>query len=174
MPRYGFSGQKLDMKKLILFILKSSGGPIDRQTLSGIATLDDNADYFLFSDAFAELVEYAQALDSENGVEILPRGATVAAIIERDVPSTLRRAVEAELSERRARALRDGCIRVREREENGAVYVDCELTDGIAPIMSLSLLVASREQAGTAAKSFRRKAEIIYGHILETMLKENE
>lgn len=174
MARYGFSGKKLDMKKLILFTMKIFPGPVSRQTLFEIVTMDENADYFLFADGLAELLETGHLIPTEQGLEISSRGAEVAAITEKDLPAALRRSALSEIESRRAQGLRDDCVTVSQRVDGGVLYVDGALTDGAAPLMRLSLLVGSPQQAALLERSFRKNAETLYVKILEFLLEHTE
>ena len=170
MARYGFTGQKLDMKKFILFTMKTLPGPVSRQELFELVTIDENSDYFLFSDAITELIDTEHMFRTDQGLDISARGAEVAAIVENNLPVALRRAVAGEIRQRSEKSVRDACVTAVTRTDGGAVYVDGEMTDGTAPLMRLSLLVGSAEQAKVIEKSFRAKAEEIYGQVLETLL----
>jgi hypothetical protein len=52
MPRYGFNGEKTEMKVFILFIMRHVLEPVTLDDMSEMILIDDNMNYFLFSEYF--------------------------------------------------------------------------------------------------------------------------
>ena len=76
MERYGFIHEKLDIKILILFILRRLPGivaPIDLQDFT--QQCDEGFGYFEYSDCLAELIESGLVIEEENGLRVSKRGA---------------------------------------------------------------------------------------------------
>jgi hypothetical protein len=168
MPRYGFSGESADMRKLILHICRSVGEPADVRELIRIALMDDNADYFLFSDALTALIENGLAARLDETVFLTPRGEETAVITERNLPAALRRAVGEECAAVRERQLRGRCVSA---SESDGVFTGI-LSDGDSPILELKLQTGSARQAGALKRKFEKNAEVILQRIWEVMTEQ--
>ena len=57
MDQFGFIHEKLDIKILILYVLRRLPGFVEAETLRGLVMCDDGIGYFDYSDCLAELVE---------------------------------------------------------------------------------------------------------------------
>ena len=62
MDRFGFIHEKLDIKILILFILRRLPGVVDRETLGELCQCDNGIGYFDYSDCLASLPRTATSL----------------------------------------------------------------------------------------------------------------
>ena len=91
MERYGFIHEKLDIKILILFILRRLPGivaPIDLQDFT--QQCDEGFGYFEYSDCLAELIESGLVIEEENGLRVSKRGADAAETVESSLPFSVR------------------------------------------------------------------------------------
>ena len=66
MDRFGFIHEKLDIKILILFILRRLPGVVDRETLGELCQCDNGIGYFDYSDCLAELVDTAHITEEDG------------------------------------------------------------------------------------------------------------
>ena len=65
---YGFIREKLDIKLLILYILRRLSGGVDISTIFEICRVDGGVGYFDYSDCLSELTETGLiAYDEDNG-----------------------------------------------------------------------------------------------------------
>ena len=161
MSRYGFSGTEADMRKLILHILSVLGEPMGAIELLRLALIDENADYFIYSDALNALLD-AELVGRKAGFYLLnPRGAEIARTMERELPAALRRIVETVCEQVRDKQLRSRCIHTDIRESEGIFYFTGSLTDGIAPLMDIQLQTGNDKQAEALCRRFEEKAEVI-------------
>ena len=67
MERFGFIHEKLDIKILILFILRRLPGVVDPETLGELCQCDGGIGYFDYSDCLSELVETGHIEEHEEG-----------------------------------------------------------------------------------------------------------
>lgn len=172
MPRYGFSGEKPDMKKLILFAMKSLPDRVTENELSSIALLDDNANYFVFSDALCELIASGQVLREHDGrFSLSPGGHNLAHIVESDIAAALRRVAEEAAQNLTEQKKRDDCIRCGIKRVDDELYFEGELTDGVSPLYTLRLLIGSEEQGKLLTKRFQAKAEVMYETTLDQLIE---
>ena len=70
MGRLGFIHEKLDIKILILYILRRLPGTVDPETLAELCQCDSGVGYFDYSDCLAELVITAKQHDSQGGITV--------------------------------------------------------------------------------------------------------
>lgn len=169
MPRYGFSGNEPDMRKLILYILSAVGEPVRETELTALALLDDNADYFVYADALSGLLA-GNLLTRENGLlRGTSRGDEIVSVTERELPAALRRAVAKECAAVRDRQLRERCVTAETVTSGGTAYFSGVLTDGVSPLLELKLQTGGEKQALALRKRFERDAETIMQKIWEVM-----
>ncbi len=169
MPRYGFSGTQPDMRKLILTALRVMDEPLEILELMRIALLDDNADYFLFSDALNGLSEAELTFRDRTRVALTQKGANVAAIVESELPAALRRAVAEGCTAARDANFRARCIETDTEENHGSAYLFCSLSDGSRPLLELRLQTGSVKQADKLGRRFEEKAEDILRLLWEAL-----
>ena len=95
MERLGFIHEKLDIKILILFILRRLPGivaPIDLQDFT--QQCDEGFGYFEYSDCLAELIESGLVIEEETGLRVSKRGADAAETVESSLPFSVRKRAE--------------------------------------------------------------------------------
>ncbi len=169
MPRYGFSGDKPDTKFLILFVLRDVQSPVNLAALTEMVLIDDNADYFVFTDAVTELISSGHLSKSEDGLfSITPKGAEAAQLVENELSVSLRRAAAAAAATVCDRLRREGCIRADVVTTDDGVFAHLVLSDGVSsPLLDLTLYAGTAEQAKLLTKRFHQSAETIYGAVLD-------
>jgi hypothetical protein len=172
MPRYGFSGDGSDMRKLIVFALRAAGEAVDGRGLTRLALLDDNACYFVYADALSGLIENGLIRRSEEMLELSGRGEEVADVTGASLPAALRRAVTAEAAAVRERQMRERCVTAEAAGEDGGARFTGALTDGDRPLLELTLGTGSLKQAQALKKRFEKDAEEIMRKIWELMVLE--
>ncbi|MDR0324539.1 MAG: DUF4364 family protein [Oscillospiraceae bacterium] len=174
MPRYGFSGEAPVMRKLILFACQAVGEPVDVRELIKLALLDDNADYFLFSDALAGLLDNGLLERDGECVRLTARGDEITGITERELPAALRRAVIEESAMARDRQMRGRCVFTSVETADGLSSFTGALTDGAVPLLELKLQTGGEKQSAELKRRFEKDAETILQKIWEIMTNNNE
>ena len=86
MDRFGFIHERLDIKILILFVLRRLPGAVDQETLRGLCQCDDGIGYFDYADCLSELVENGNVEETEEGYAITELGAANADAVEKTLP----------------------------------------------------------------------------------------
>ena len=97
--RYGFIHEKLDIKILILFVLRRLPAPVDIDMLADAVICDGGISYFDFADCLAELVETDHVTESDGKYLITDKGITNSQITESSLPFTVRVVAEKNASQ---------------------------------------------------------------------------
>lgn len=168
MDRLGFIHEKLDIKILILFILRRLPDAVDPDTLAELALCDDGISYFDYSDCLAELVETGHIDDKDNQYKITEKGDRNGSIIESSLPYSVRKKAEKQVAKVAAKMRRNSMIKTEHNTSSeGVCTVELGLSDDYGEIISMRMLVSGEEQAIQMEENFRAKAEQLYGQIVE-------
>ena len=167
MDRLGFIHEKLDIKILILFVLRRLPGVVETETLLELCQCDGGIGYFDYADCLIELVETGHIEKHEDGYSITEKGARNADAVESSLPFSVRSkalALLAPVEERlRRAAMLTACHEVLE----GGCMVELAMSDGVGEVINLKLLCADETQAKLMEKNFRKDAEGFYQKIIE-------
>jgi len=167
---FGFIHEKVEIKVLILFILRHLGEPVTLDVLVGLTLCDDGIGYFDVTECISTLIE-SKHLNLENGkYSLTPKGKRNGEILEKNLPFSVRNRAEEATALVRANLSRDAMIQTKcIVTDNGEYKVGLSLSDGIGDIISMELFTVNQEQANTLEKGFRKNAEKIY-HAIIAML----
>ena len=169
MDQYGFIYEALDLKILILFILRRLPGEIDTDRLLALCQTDSAVSYFDFTVCLEELQESGQVTMEDGYCRITERGRHNAETVESSLPFSVRQRAEKATEDEAYRISRGRNIHTGHSIVNGAVQLELSLGDGIGEILNIKLLCADEEQAKTIEKRFRRKAEDSYQKIISIL-----
>ena len=148
MDSFGFIHGELDIKILILYVLRRLPAPVDGQTLCDLCCFDTGVGWFDYSDCLASLVErgLVEELSGERYI-ITDKGRLIRPVAER--------------------LARDAMISAGHESADGGVTACLSLSDGKGELLSLRVLVPDENIAEAMEKTFRRDAEGIYQQIIE-------
>ena len=108
MDHWGFIHEELDIKILILFVLRRLPGVVDPSELSDLCrSCDEGFDYFEYSDCLADLIDNGLIAENEDGFSITEKGAKNVEIVENDIPYSVRSRAEKLLKPLRDRLRRE-------------------------------------------------------------------
>ena len=173
MDHWGFIHEELDIKILILFVLRRLPGVVDPNELSDLCrSCDEGFDYFEYSDCLADLIDNGLIAENEDGFRITEKGAKNVEIVENDIPYSVRSRAEKLLKPLRDRLRREAMIKTSHKLEKDGCYVELAMSDGEGEIIRLRLLCSSEEQAKTMEKNFRKNAEAFYQQFIELLSKK--
>ena len=172
--RLGFIHEELDIKILILFILRRLPGVVDPNVLSDLCrSCDDGFGYFDYTDCLDELIQNGLIDENEEGLSITAKGAKNVDVVETSIPYSVRTKAVKLLTPLRDRLRRLAMIKAEHTAEKDGCYVRLSMSDGEGDVIRLRLLCGSEEQAKKIEKNFRRGAESYYQRIVE-MLSEGK
>lgn len=173
MDRFGFIHEELDIKILILFVLRRLPGVVDKSVLGDLCrSCDDGFDYFEYSDCLADLIDNGLIDETDEGYSITEKGARNVDIVETDIPYSVRSRAEKNLRPERDRLRREAMIRTTHENRKDGCFVTLAMSDGEGDVINMCLLCGSEEQAKTMERNFRKKAEAYYQQFIELLSKQ--
>lgn len=174
MDQVGRLSEKLDIKILILFVLRRLPGTVDPETLLDLCQYDSGIDYFDYSDCLSELEESGNVARTPKGYSITEKGARNADEVESSLPYSLRSKTLKRVLPVQERLRRLSMIVAQHKTTRGGCFVELAMSDGKGEIIRLRLLCADDEQAELIENNFREKAESYYHQIVQLLSEEKE
>ena len=169
MDRLGFIHEKLDIKILILFILRRLPGVVEPEVLLELCQCDGGIGYFDYSDCLSELVDSEHIQKHDDGYSITEKGARNADAVESSLPYSVRNKALELLEPVSERLRRAAMIKAKHEITDGGCQVSLSMNDGIGELINLSFLCADENQAKLIEQNFRRDAEGYYQKIVDLM-----
>ena len=169
MDEKGFVFGQLDLKVLILVILRRLPEEVETDRLFRLCQEDGVVNYFDFSVCLDELRESGQVEVDEGWCRITERGIRNADMLENSLPYSVRRLAEKTAESEAAAMARGDSILARHCVSDGVCVAELGLNDGVSDILRLSVLCADEKQARKIEKRFRRHAEETYQKIMEML-----
>ena len=170
MERFGYIHDELDLKILILYILRRLPAPIDRERLGELVLRDEGVSYFDYIQCLSELTDSGHSEHVEGGYVITEKGDRNAEAVESSLPYTVRTGADRAMEPVIRAMNRSAMIRTAHTPlKSGGVQVELSMGDGIGEIISLRLLASGETQAEAIEKNFRQRAEQIYSDLIEKL-----
>ena len=163
--------RELDVKILILFILRRLPDVIDAETLANLALSDGSVGYFEYAECLGELVDTDHVEKLIGGYKATEKGCRNGEIVESSLPYTLRTRLEKTLAPIIEAMRRRALIKTGHENRDDGCRAEFAMSDGYGNIIELSLLCSGEEQAQRMEENFRNHAESYYHRIVE-MLSE--
>ena len=173
MDHFGFIHDELEIKILILFVLRRLPGAVDGETLRQLCMIDSGVGYFDYADCLSELVENGNVREIEDeGYVITDKGARNAETVESSLPYSVRSKTQKLLAPVQEQIRRAALITAQHETDENGCKVTLAMSDGGGEIIRLELLCADEQQAKTVKKHFRRDAEGYYQKIMELLSQD--
>ncbi len=170
MEKQGFIHEKLDLKILILYIMRRLPNFIASDELSQLAMCDEGVNYFDFTDCLSELIDTEHVEEQCDMFKITEKGIRNGEAIETSIPFTVRKKAEVALAPIAERMKRDALISTgHKNSDNGACVAELALSDGVGEVIYMRLMTPNVETSVKIENNFKQNAEEIYGRIIEML-----
>ena len=168
---FNFIFEKIEIKILILYILRRLPTPVTFEVLTELTMCDEGISYFDFTECVDELIKTGHLRLKDDLYSLTTKGIRNAEVTENSIPYPMRRKVENITSTVRNALSRDEMIKtLYTANPDGSYTVALSLSDGLGDIVSMSLYSANEKQALDLEKGFRKNAENIYLSLVDTIL----
>ena len=176
MEQRGFIHDMLDVKVLILFVAAKALYPMDVQKIYELCYQDDCLSYFDVTVAVPEMVKSGHLEEAEPGLYVITQKGREHEQVTHDAiayPVMQRALAAVERFNREIR--RDNLIRTEIiPRTDGDFSVVLGLDDEKSNLMTLELMAPTQQQARQLARAFHKRAEAIFGTIMNELLDEAE
>ena len=168
---YGFIHEKLEIKILILFILRRLAEPVSLETLTELTMSDDGIGYFDYVECVADLVRTEHISYNNGKYAITEKGMRNGEITESSLPFTVRRYTENAVYLLNLKENRHTMIKTAHTTKpEGGCTVTLSLSDGIGVVFAMELYAADEQHALALEDGFRKQAENVHNMIIKTLL----
>lgn len=169
---FGFIFEKLEIKILILYLLRRLPEPVSFDVLTELAMCDDGISYFDFAECVADLVKTGHLRFEDAVYSLTGKGVRNGEITENSLPHSVRKKAEGAASDMRIKQNRSSMIKTQRVENpDGGFNVSLALSDGIGDIVSMEMIMPDEQQAAALEKGFRKNAEGVYNALVEMILQ---
>ena len=169
---FGFINEKLEIKILILYILRRLPLPVNLETLTELAMCDGKISYFDFIECAEGLIKTEHITLDGGYYSITKKGIHNGTITEKNLPYNIRGILDKSTSHLRSSQMRDALIKADHKKKSDGTYaVKLSLSDGLGDVIKIELFAADEEQALELVKGFRKNAETAYKTLIETITK---
>lgn len=175
MDRHGFIHEELDIKILILYILRRLPAKVSFEELTDFVMIDNGFDYFEYTKCLSELVDTAHVEYNDNFYRITKKGEEHCDAVESSLPYSVRSKADTCIAPTVEQMRRDALIGTSHKVNNDGSYtMKLSLSDGMGDILKLSILTSDEVQTVAMEKFYRANAESIYHQIIRLLTPENK
>lgn len=175
MDRHGFIHEELDIKILILYILRRLPAEVSFEELTEFVMIDNGFDYFEYTQCLSELVDTAHVEYNDNFYRITKKGKEHCDAVESSLPYSVRSKADACIAPTIEQMRRDALIGTTHKVNNDGSYtMKLSLSDGMGDILKLNILTSSESETVAMEKYFRANAESMYHQIIELLTPKNK
>ncbi|MCQ2438165.1 MAG: DUF4364 family protein [Oscillospiraceae bacterium] len=169
---HGTLREELDIKLLLLFILRRLPGAVKGELLAELALTYARVGYFEYASCLGELIDAGHVQQSFDGFRITEKGDRNCSIVESSLPYSIRSALEKKLKPMAEDMRRLAMIGAAHTVGDDGCQVELKLSDGVSSILELRILCGGEAQALKIEELFRRRAENTYQNIMKILTEE--
>jgi len=169
---FGFIQKQIEVKVLILFIMRRLPESVTLEQLVDLTMCDDAISYFDVTECISKLVKRENLrLDDDGKYSLTVKGERNGELLEKNLPYVIRQRAEQATAVIRLDQNRNSMIKTnRVANDDGGYKVTLALSDGIGEIISMELFAVNEQQADDLEKGFRKNAEKTYHAIIEMLV----
>lgn len=167
--RFGFIHDKLDIKLLILFVLRHLPAEIDGERLGDLVLIDGGIGYFDYKVCLAELVGTAMVSEEDGCYRVTAKGSRNCEILENSLPYSVRAKAQRVMAPVIDEMRRSSMILANHELTDKGLMVYLAVDDGMGNIFDLKILAADEQQAKKIEKNFKRHAEDYYNRFIQEL-----
>ena len=171
MDNYGFIREKVDIKVLVLYILRHLPAPVGGSTLLELTMCDNAINYFDYTECLTELQNTGHIRASESGYEITQFGRDTLKEMESSLPYTIRMKA-GNAARQAAKVLNREIHAAHTVRENGGCDVLLSLSDYRGQLMKVEIFAENEMKAVEMEQKFRKKADSIYRSVTALLLEK--
>lgn len=174
MSNAGLIHKKLDVKLLILYILRRLPGYVDTFTLADLCRCDNGVSYFDYSDCLYELIDTGHVEEVPGkGLKITEKGIVNGDEVCGSLPNSVRIKADKVLEPVKLRLERAEMIEAFHYQTSNGLAVELAMSDSKGEIIRIKLAAGNEKNAERLEENFRENAEIYYNKIID-ILSEKE
>lgn len=167
---------RAEIKLMICYLLKNLDKPLTRTQINEILQQDGIANYFEINGAISDLVSAgkitSEVVDDDELITITARTELSVAVIERDLPRSLReKAVSAALNVLQRERIKKESIVTVEPYSDGFHVTFC-VTDMDTELLKVTVYVTDERQVEIVKRNFYRSAVDIYSDLISSLTVE--
>ena len=169
---FDFILDKLEIKILILLILRRLPEPVTLEELAELTMFIDGISYFDLTECVAELLRTGHVDLEDDKYRLTQKGVRNGMITENNLAhQVLSRAKDSTAAFRAAKNRNSNIKTSHSAVPEGGCIVSLSLSDGVGEIVAMELFAANEKQAMSLEKGFRKNAESIYNSLIEAILE---
>lgn len=167
---------RAEIKLMVCYLLKNLNKPLSRTQINEILQKHGIANYFEINGAISDLISSGQVTselsDDDEFITITPKAELSVAIIERDLPRSLReKAINAAVSVlQRDRIKKESTVNVE--PYNDGYHVTFTVSDMGTELLGIKVYVTDERQIEIVKRNFYDNAVNIYSDIISSLTIE--
>ena len=172
----GLIHEKLDIKILILYILRRLPGIVDGDTLAALCQCDEGFTYFDYMECLYELIDAGNIEQPDRDrFRITEKGARSVDEVGNSIPNSVRKKADKLLAPVALSLERASMIETSHERTRSGLTVTLAMSDGKGEVLRMRLLAGNENTAALMENNFRAHAEEYFFKIVEMMtVKEEE
>ncbi len=174
MQRLGFIHDMMDVKVLILCVMRKVSYPVNTQQIFELCYQDDCLSYFDVCTAIPEMVKSGHLRELEKECyEITEKGRRDCETTADSIAYTVRKRAEDAVDRFNRQIRRSSYVKTQIiPRDSGDFSVIMALDDEMGNLMTLELMAPDQRQAVRLSKLFEKKAEAVYNLTMAELLDE--
>ena len=172
--RFGFIHDEMELKVLILYVLRKVNMPVPRNELTDLVLLcDDGIGYFEFAACLYDLIRTGHIREEDGAYALTQKGVENGMAAEQGIRYSVRIRADKASATTRQLLERDSMIHAtHELRQLGGFTVKLSMGDGMGQLIDLELLCGDADQAKKIESNLRKHAEKLYGKIIDLLMNE--